>query len=141
MYDKFDYIRAGSPNVDAFEKLMAHIEYGSYGIAFSSGMAAITAVFMTLKKGDHIISIDDVYGGTNRLMRKVLNKFGLENTLIDLHDLELVKKEIKENTKMILIESPTNPTLKCVDIQSVCEFAKKNGILTLVDNTFATPIL
>lgn len=104
-------------------------------------MAAITAVFMTFKSGDHIICLDDVYGGTNRLLRKVLLKFGLENTLIDLHHLDEVQKVIKPNTKMILIETPSNPTLKCVDIKEVCEFAKKNGILTMVDNTFATPIL
>lgn len=141
LYDKFDYIRGGSPNIDAFEEAMAKIEHAKYGVAFSSGIAAITAIFMTMKSGDHIISVDDVYGGTNRLLRKVLHKFGIENSLIDLHDLEVLEKEIRPSTKMILIETPTNPTLKCVDIKSICDFAKKKGILTLIDNTFATPIL
>lgn len=96
---------------------MAKIEFAKYGVAFSSGMAAITAILMTLKSGDHVLCIDDVYGGTNRLMRKVLQKFGLEYTMGDLHDLDVVvEKLIKPNTKMIVIESPTNPTLKCTDI-------------------------
>lgn len=141
LYDKYDYVRGGTPNVDGFEKLMASIEYGNYGIAFASGMAAINAVLMTLQTGDHIISVDDVYGGTNRILRKVLQKFGLQNTLMDLHDLDEVRKQVKENTKMIILETPTNPTLKTCDIEQICKLAKELNLLTLVDNTFATPIL
>lgn len=116
LFNKFDYIRGGSPNVDAFEKMMAKIEHGKYGIAFSSGCGAMTAILLTLSKGDHILSIDDVYGGTNRLFRKVFEKLGIENTLMDMHDLEAVEKGIQSNTKMIVVETPTNPMLKCCDI-------------------------
>lgn len=101
----------------------------------------MAAIILTLKSGDHILSIDDVYGGTNRLFRKVFEKFGIENTLMDMHNMEEVEKNIKPNTKMILVETPTNPTLKCVDIKLLCELAKKHNLISLVDNTFATPIL
>ena len=92
------------------------MEQAKHGIAFSSGMAAITAVFMTLNKDDHILSIDDVYGGTNRLMNKILKRFGLENSMVDFTDINNIEKHIKKNTKMITFETPTNPLLKIVDI-------------------------
>ena len=120
---------------------MAKIEFGKRAISFASGCAAMNAIFLILEKGDHILSCDDVYGGTNRMMRKVLQKLGIESTLIDMSDLEIVKKEIKDTTKIIWIETPTNPTLKVFDIEKICKIAKEKNIITVIDNTFASPIL
>lgn len=103
---------------------MAKAEFGNHAVSFASGVAAINALFLTLKSGDHILSCDDVYGGTNRMLNKVLNRFGLENSMVDMSDLELVKNSIKENTKIIFIETPTNPTLKIFDIEEICKLAK-----------------
>jgi cystathionine beta-lyase/cystathionine gamma-synthase len=90
-YNKFEYSRCGNPSIDSFEKQMAKAEFGNHGLLFSSGCAAINAIFMTLKSGDHILSCDDVYGGTNRMLNKVFKKFGLENSMIDMSDLDVVK--------------------------------------------------
>ncbi len=135
----FEYSRTGNPTRDALEKLMAEIEEGTAGFAFSSGMAAITAVMMLFKSGDHIICTDDVYGGTYRIMTKVLNNFGLEVSFIDTSDVKEIKKEIRPNTKAIYIETPTNPLLKITDIEGVAKLAKKHKLLTIIDNTFSTP--
>lgn len=90
---------------------MARVEYGEFAIAFASGCAAANAMFMTLKPGDHILSVDDVYGGINRMFRHILNKFGIETSLIDMNDLSIVEKSIKPNTKLLWVETPTNPML------------------------------
>src|SRR5690606_28275066 len=102
-------------------------------------MAAISSVMMLFSSGDHVILTDDVYGGTYRVMNKVLNRFGLQFTFVDTGDLEQVKAAVQENTKAIFIETPTNPLLKVTDIEAVASFAKGNGLLTIVDNTFMTP--
>src|SRR3989344_6749330 len=115
----YEYSRSGNPTRYALEKNLAALENGRYAYAFSSGLAAITNVLFLLQKGDHIISIDDVYGGTRRLFTRVFEQFGLDFTFVDFSNGEQLKKYIKKNTKMIWLESPTNPTLKIVDIKSV----------------------
>ena len=135
----YEYSRTGNPTRHALEELIADVEYGYAGFAFGSGMAAISSVMMLFSAGDHVILTDDVYGGTYRVINKVLNRFGLEFTFVDTGDLEQVKAAVQENTKAIFIETPTNPLLKVTDIETVATFAKGNGLLTIVDNTFMTP--
>lgn len=135
----YEYSRTGNPTRHALEELIADVEYGHAGFAFGSGMAAISSVMMLFSAGDHVILTDDVYGGTYRVMNKVLNRFGLEFTFVDTGDLEQVKAAVQENTKAVFIETPTNPLLKVTDIGAVATFAKGNGLLTIVDNTFMTP--
>lgn len=135
----YEYSRTGNPTRHALEELIADVEYGHAGFAFGSGMAAISSVMMLFSSGDHVILTDDVYGGTYRVMNKVLNRFGLEFTFVDTGDLEQVKNAVQDNTKAIFIETPTNPLLKVTDIEQVSEFAKQHDLLTIVDNTFMTP--
>jgi len=135
----FEYSRTGNPTRHALEELIKDLEEGKRGFAFSSGMAAITAVMMLFKKGDHVLLTDDVYGGTFRVMTKVLNKFGIEATFIDTSDISNIKEAIKVNTVALYIETPTNPLLKITDIEAASRVAKENGLLTIVDNTFSTP--
>ncbi|TWT27584.1 bifunctional cystathionine gamma-lyase/homocysteine desulfhydrase [Planomicrobium sp. CPCC 101110] len=137
----YEYSRTGNPTRHALEELIADVEYGHAGFAFASGMAAISSVMMMFSSGDHIVLTDDVYGGTYRVMNKVLNRFGLEFTFVDTGDLAAVEAAVQENTKAIFIETPTNPLLKVTDIEAVAEFAKSKGLLTIVDNTFMTPYL
>ncbi|WP_422124067.1 bifunctional cystathionine gamma-lyase/homocysteine desulfhydrase [Planococcus sp. X10-3] len=137
----YEYSRTGNPTRHALEELIADVEYGHAGFAFGSGMAAISSVMMLFSAGDHVILTDDVYGGTYRVMNKVLNRFGLEFTFVDTGNLEEVEAAVQENTKAIFIETPTNPLLKVTDIEAVAKFAKSKGLLTIVDNTFMTPYL
>lgn len=137
----YEYSRTGNPTRHALEELIADVEFGHAGFAFGSGMAAISSVMMLFSAGDHVILTDDVYGGTYRVMNKVLNRFGLEFTFVDTGNLEEVEAAVKENTKAIFIETPTNPLLKVTDIEAVSAFAKSKGLLTIVDNTFMTPYL
>lgn len=135
----YEYSRSGNPTRNALEKNLAALENAKHAYAYSSGLAAITNVLLLLKSGDHVISIDDVYGGTRRLFRQVFERFGVEFTFIDFVIGEQLKNHVKENTKLIWIESPTNPLLKIVDITKVTDFARKSNLLTVVDNTFASP--
>jgi cystathionine gamma-lyase/homocysteine desulfhydrase len=135
----YEYSRTGNPTRHALEELIKVIEEGKRGFAFGSGMAAMTAVMMLFNAGDHVLLTDDVYGGSFRVMTKVLNRFGLEATFIDTSDVSNIEKGIKENTKALFIESPTNPLLKITDIEGAAKIAKANGLLTIVDNTFSTP--
>lgn len=135
----YEYSRTGNPTRFALEELIKDLEEGKRGFAFGSGMAAITAVMMLFNSGDHIILTDDVYGGTYRVMNKVLNRVGIESTFVDTTDLEAVKAAIKHNTRALYIETPTNPLLKVTDIKAIAKLAKENGLLTIVDNTFSTP--
>lgn len=135
----YEYSRTGNPTRHALEELIKDLEEGTRGFAFSSGMAAITAVMMLFKQGDHILLTDDVYGGTFRVITKVLNKFGIEATFIDTSNIDNIYEGIKENTVALYIETPTNPLLKITDIQAASTIAKENGLLTIVDNTFSTP--
>src|SRR5690606_34419352 len=137
----YEYSRTGNPTRHALEELIADVEFGHAGFAFGSGMAAISSVMMLFSAGDHVVLTDDVYGGTYRVINKVLNRFGLEFTFVDTGNLEEVEAAVKENTKAIFIETPTNPLLKVTDIEQVAKFAKSKDLLTIVDNTFMTPYL
>jgi cystathionine gamma-lyase / homocysteine desulfhydrase len=136
---KYEYSRTGNPTRESLEKLIADIEGGSRGFAFGSGMAAITAVVQLFSAGDHIIATDDVYGGTFRVMTKVLNRFNLDVSFVDTSNLEAVKNAVKPNTKAIYVETPTNPLLKITDIKALSELAKAHDLKLIVDNTFSTP--
>lgn len=135
----YDYSRTANPTRKVLEDTIAQLEGGKAGFAFATGMAAETTVIHLLKAGDHVISGDDVYGGTYRLFQNVMSGFGLEFTFLRMNSREVIEQAIKPNTKMIWIETPSNPLLNIVDIEMVAEVAKKRGILTVVDNTFATP--
>ncbi|QVY60453.1 bifunctional cystathionine gamma-lyase/homocysteine desulfhydrase [Cytobacillus gottheilii] len=135
----FEYSRTGNPTRHALEELIKDLEGGHAGFAFGSGMAAITAVMMLFKSGDHVILTDDVYGGTFRVMSKVLNRFGIESTFVDTSNLDNIEKAVQSNTVALYLETPTNPLLKITDIEGAVAEAKKHNLLTIVDNTFSTP--
>lgn len=135
----YEYSRSGNPTRDALEKNLASLEHAKYAFAFASGLAATTTLILSLKSGDHILSIDDVYGGTQRLFKKVFAQFGIETTSINFVKGTDIEKHIQSNTKLIWMETPTNPLLKIVDIASVAKTAKEKNVLSVVDNTFATP--
>lgn len=137
----WDYGRAGNPTRDTLERCVASLEGGTHGIAFSSGCGATTSILLLLKAGDHVIVGDDVYGGTFRIFDKVLKQFGLEATFLDLSDTSKVEAAIRPNTKMLWLETPSNPTLKIFDIAAMAALGKKAGLTVVVDNTFATPML
>ena len=138
---EYEYSRSGNPTRHALEELIADLEGGVQGFAFSSGLAGIHAVLSLFSAGDHIILADDVYGGTFRLMDKVLTKTGIIYDLVDLSNLDDLKAAFKEETKAIYFESPSNPLLKVLDIKEISAIAKAHDALILVDNTFATPYL
>ncbi|WP_163566214.1 cystathionine gamma-synthase [Helicobacter suis] len=135
----YEYSRSGNPTRFALEELIADLEGGVKGFAFASGLAGIHAVFSLFQTGDHILISDDVYGGTFRLLDKVLLKFGLSYTSIDTSDISQIKQAIKPNSKALYLESPSNPLLKITDIKASADLAKSHNLLTIVDNTFATP--
>lgn len=135
----YEYSRTGNPTRFALEELIKELEFGERGLAFSSGMAAITTVMMLFQAGDHVILTDDVYGGTFRVMTKVLNRLGIESTFVDTGDVANIEKVVQGNTKAVFIETPTNPLLKITDIAKVAEFTKANNLYLIVDNTFMTP--
>ncbi|WP_102347545.1 bifunctional cystathionine gamma-lyase/homocysteine desulfhydrase [Bacillus sp. Marseille-P3661] len=135
----YEYSRTGNPTRAAIEDLIKDIEGGHRGFAFGSGMAAITSVIMLLSAGDHLILTDDVYGGTFRLMSKVLTRFNIDVTFVDTSNIEEIEKAVKPNTKAIYVETPTNPLLKVTDIETTAKFAKAHDLLLIVDNTFSTP--
>ena len=134
-----DYSRTSNPTRSALGKAIAGLEGGHQGFAFSSGMAAVTTIIHLLKAGDHIISCDDLYGGSHRLFSDIMTKFGLDFTFIRLDDEEKIQDTIKPNTKLIWIETPSNPLLNITDLEMVSKIAKENEILTTVDNTFSSP--
>ncbi|MFJ7638992.1 cystathionine beta-lyase [Peribacillus sp. NPDC097225] len=140
-FGKYDYSRSGNPTREALEDIIAELEEGTRGFAFSSGMAAISTAFLLLSAGDHIVISEDVYGGTFRMVTTVLTRFNIEHTFVDMTDLESVKAAIQPNTRAIYIETPSNPLLKVTDIKAVCDIAKSIGALSFVDNTFLTPAL
>ncbi|MDR9867415.1 cystathionine gamma-synthase [Lactococcus cremoris] len=138
---EYEYSRSGNPTRHALEELIADLEGGVQGFAFSSGLAGIHAVLSLFSAGDHIILADDVYGGTFRLMDKVLTKIGIIYDLVDLSNLDDLKAAFKAETKAVYFETPSNPLLKVLDIKEISSIAKAHNALTLVDNTFATPYL
>lgn len=135
----YEYSRTGNPTRFALEELIKDLEGGERGFAFGSGMAAITAIMMLFNSGDHVILTDDVYGGTYRVMTKVLNRLGIDSTFVDTSNLEEIKAAVKPNTKAVYIETPTNPLLKITDIKGAAQIAQEHQLLTIVDNTFSTP--
>ena len=138
-YGKYDYARSGNPTREALEDVIAELEGGTRGFAFSSGMAAISTAFLLLSSGDHIVITEDVYGGTYRMVTQVLTRFGIEHTFVDMTDVNQVKAAIQPNTKAFYVETPSNPLLKVTDIKAVCDLAKEINAITYVDNTFLTP--
>ncbi|MGN6352893.1 MAG: cystathionine gamma-synthase [Parafilimonas sp.] len=137
----YDYSRAGNPTRTALENACAQIENGKYGLAFSSGVSATDAVIRLLNPGDEVIASNDMYGGTYRLFSKLFEKFGIKFLYINQQDIKNVSDAITANTKLIWIETPTNPLMNIVDIAAVTQLAKQHKILVCVDNTFASPYL
>lgn len=136
----FEYSRTRNPTRDAYEACIAELEQGTHGFAFASGMAVTATLLELLPHNSHIIVMDDIYGGTYRLFEKVrAQSAGHEFSFIDCSDISNIEAAIRDNTKMIWLESPSNPLLKLVDIEQVCEFARTHNLLSVVDNTFATP--
>ena len=136
------YTRIGNPTIAALERQVAILETGYGGIATSSGMAAVSTIYMAfLKTGDHIVSTDAVYGPSRGIMESYFKKFGVESTYINTVNLDAVSKAIKPNTKMLYIESPTNPTMEISDLKACCEIAHQHGLVVVVDNTFCSPYL
>jgi cystathionine beta-lyase/cystathionine gamma-synthase len=137
----YEYARTQNPTRSVLEKNLAALENGSDAICFGSGLAAQDAVIKLLKTGDEILSVNDLYGGSYRQMVRVYGPWGLKSRYVDLYDAENAERELGPDTRMIWIETPTNPMLNVVDIAAVCAIARKHGILTVVDNTFASPYL
>ena len=137
----YEYSRTHNPTRTALENSLASIENGKHGLAFSSGLSAIDAVLKLFEPGDEIISTNDLYGGSYRLFDKVFKKFGLKFIFSDLQDIEEVSGLITNKTKMIWVETPTNPMMNLIDVQSLSKICRKNKVLLAVDNTFATPYL
>lgn len=135
----YDYSRLQNPTREEVEKTIALLEEGKETLAFSTGMAAITACIHLFKSGDHIILSEDLYGGTFRVFNDIYNLLGIESTFIDTTNIENVKNSIKENTKCILIETPSNPSMRVTDIREIVSICKENGFVSIVDNTFLTP--
>lgn len=136
---EYEYSRSGNPTRFALEELIADLEGGVRGFAFASGLAGIHAVFSLFQTGDHILLGDDVYGGTFRLFDNVLTKNGLEYTIVDTSNLAQIEEAIQDNTKALYLETPSNPLLKITDLKAGAAIAKNHNLLTIVDNTFATP--
>jgi cystathionine gamma-synthase len=138
----YDYARTGNPTRTALERAIAALEEGYGGLCFASGMAAESTFFYLLQPGDHVIVADDVYGGTYRLVNGVLRgAMGIEFDTVDLTDLEALKKALREETRVVWVETPTNPLLKIIDVAAVADLAHEAGAWCVVDNTFASPYL
>ena len=135
----FDYTRAANPTRELLEKHLAEIENAKYGICYSSGMSAVDACLKLLKSGDHVVCSDDVYGGVSRHFNQVLVHYGLEFTYVNSSNPDEVREAVKSNTKLLWIETPTNPLLKITDLHAMNKIAKENNILFGVDSTFSTP--
>lgn len=135
----YEYSRTANPTRSSVESVIAALENGKHGFAFSSGVAAISAVVMLLDKGDHIILNSDVYGGTYRALTKVFTRFGIEVDFVDTTHTDSIVQAIRPTTKMLFIETPSNPLLRVTDIKKSAEIAKEHGLISVVDNTFMTP--
>lgn len=137
----YEYARTQNPTRSALEKNLAALENGTEAICFSSGLAAQDAVIKLFRSGDEVLSVNDLYGGSYRQMVRVWGQWGLKSRYVDMHDAAIVEREIGPDTRLLWIETPTNPMLNIVDIEAVCAIARKRGVLTCVDNTFASPYL
>lgn len=135
----YEYSRTHNPTRDALQGSLAALENGKYGLCFSSGMAAIDTLIKVLQPGDEVVSVNDLYGGTYRIFKTVFEKYGIKFNFVDLTDVSNLDAALTEKTKLIWVETPTNPLLQIIDIKAVSERAKKAGVLVAVDNTFATP--
>jgi cystathionine gamma-lyase len=137
----FDYARCGNPTRLALERQLASLEHANFAFATSSGMAAHVTLMNLLSQGDHVLCVDDVYGGTQRYLRRILGpNANIELSFEDFSDINSFKKQLKKNTKMVWLETPTNPTLKVFDIEKISKACKAHGALLIVDNTFMTPV-
>ncbi len=137
----YEYSRTHNPTRDALQKSIALLENGKFGLCFASGLAAIDAIVKMFQPGDEIIAANDLYGGTYRLFTKIFSKYGLRFQFIDMEDVSNIENYITENTKLIWLETPTNPMMNIIDIKGAAEIAKKHSVMLGVDNTFATPYL
>lgn len=137
----FEYSRSANPTRTALENSLASIENGNFGLAFASGLAAMDAVIKLLEPGDEVISTNDLYGGSYRLFRQVFEKYGIKFHFVGMQEVSRIAALINSNTKLIWVETPTNPMMNVIDIKAVSELAKSNNLLMAVDNTFATPYL
>ncbi len=137
----YEYSRTHNPTRKALQDNIATLEGGQFGFCFASGCAATSTLLMCLSAGDHVVAVDDLYGGTYRLFTQVFSRFGISTSFVDLKNPENLIKAIQPNTKLLWIETPTNPMLKIVDIQKACNIAKQRNVKVAVDNTFATPFL
>lgn len=135
----YEYSRVGNPTRSALDKCLASLEEGKYGLSFSSGLAAEHAIFSVLKPGDHVIVPEDMYGGTYRLIKEILEPVNIKFTFTDFTDLKLIQEAFLPTTKMVWIETPTNPLLKIFDIVAISEMSRKKNAIVVVDNTFLSP--
>ena len=138
---RYDYARGGNPTREALQTALAALEGGRHGVSFGSGLAAETTMLLTLSPGDHVLLANDVYGGTYRLLARVLSRWGLGFDVVDMTDLGSLRGAIRDTTRLVWVETPTNPLLKIIDIQAVAGVAHEAGARCAVDNTFATPYL
>ncbi len=138
---RYDYARGGNPTREAFQDALASLEGGTHGLAFSSGLGAETALLLSLAPGDRVLLANDVYGGTYRLLSRVLEPWGLRLDVADMTDLDTLRAAVRAETRLVWVETPTNPLLKVVDIAAAAEVAHAVGARCVVDNTFATPYL
>jgi len=137
----FEYSRSGNPTRAALENALASIENGTYGLAFASGLAAMDAVIKLLNPGDEVVSTNDLYGGSYRLFKQVFEKYGIKFHFIGMQNLAAIEEKINGNTKLIWVETPTNPMMNIIDLKAVSALAKKHNLLLAADNTFASPYL
>ncbi len=137
----YEYARTGNPTRAALEANLAALERGKYGFCFASGMSATDCILRMLKSGDHVLAAENMYGGTFRLFDKVLLKYGLQFTYVDTSNVEEVRNGLRDNTKLLFLETPTNPMMTITDIAACAALAKARGVLTVVDNTFCSPAL
>ena len=139
-FGPFDYSRSGNPTRQVLEEKIADLEGGGRGLAFASGMAAISSALLMLSAGDHVLVTRDVYGGTYRFVSEVLHRYQIDYTFVDMTDIDQIKQAIRPNTKVIYIETPSNPCMDISDLSKLVEIAKEHGCYTFVDNTFMTPL-
>ena len=137
----YDYARGGNPTREALQEVLASLEGGTRALSFSSGLGATTTLLLTLRPGDHVVLGDDVYGGTYRLLARVMNGWGVEFDTVDLADEGSLRSTIRDRTRIVWLETPTNPLMKIVDIERVAAISREAGAICVVDNTFATPYL
>jgi cystathionine beta-lyase/cystathionine gamma-synthase len=136
----YEYARTRNPTRDAWERAVAALEGGQHGFAFASGLAALDAVLKLLKAGDHVVSGENVYGGSHRLMDRIYSQFGIDFTFVDMRDIANVERALTPATRMVYCETPTNPMMRLTDLTALGDLATAHGLLTVVDNTFATPV-